>query len=379
MANIISARSTHAGKLERYLGKDEVERISAAMTNWYGTKPILVANIPSVKGVHVGRGGDFVGRIDGGGFMSLAERCAERANRALNKVTRKHAATMGMPGFASLSDLISEATTGGKKADYWFNKVGTTGVVSVTNSLWRVGAQPAAANAPSAAPGGNVPTSATLGALSLWNPATAGDTQHFVRADVLSTVAANTLLMYDRIFEVNKTMNSTATETVTGVPTRYQATTNTDDAADGNFVFFEVQTALPATAHNWNMVYTDHNAATGNALPTLTGNASAIINRLDHPVGQWFAPLASGDVGIQKIESVTCSALVASGAIAVVIGHPIAFLPMPVANMSTIIDGINTAFNLTRIFDNAALAFLEIIKPATTATTYAGQITTVAG
>ena len=378
MANIIRERSTNASKLERYLGKDEVERISSAMVNWYGTKPILVGNVPSARGVRVGRGGDFVGRIDDGDFVSLGERCLDRMNRALSKVGARQATTMNA-GFASLSDLISEATTGGKKADYFFNKVGTTGVVSVTNSLWRVGAQPAAAAAPSNAPAGNVPTSATLGALALWNPSVSGDTQHFVRADVIANVAANTLLMYDRIFEVNKTMNSTATETITGSPNRYQAITNTPDAADGNFVFFEVQTALPATAHNWNAVYTDHDGNTGIALPTLTGNASAIINRLDHPVGQWFAPLASGDAGIKKLESVTCSALVATGAIAVVIGHPIAFLPMPVANMSTIIDGINTAFNLARIFDNAALAFLEITKPATTATTYNGQITTVAG
>jgi hypothetical protein len=185
--------------------------------------------------------------------------------------------------------------------------------------------------------------------------------------------------MYDRIFEVNKTMNSIATETVTGVPTRYQAITNTPDAADGNFLFFEVQAALAATAHNWNATYVDHDGNTGNVLPTLTGNASAIVNRLDHPVGQWFAPLATNDVGISRLSDVTCSAAVLTGSIAVVIGHPIAFLPMPVANMSTIIDGINTAFNLTRIFDNAALAFLEICKPAVTATTYTGNITTVAG
>lgn len=378
MANIVKERSTNASKLERYLGKEEVERISAAMINWYGTKPILVGNVPSARGVRVGRGGDFVGRIDDGDFVSLGERCLDRVNRTFSKVAAKQAATMNV-GFTSLSDLINEATLGGKKADYWFNKVGTTGVVSATNSLWRVGAQPAAASAPSPAPGGNIPTSATQGALALWNPSTASDTQHFVRADVLATVAANTLLMYDRIFEVNKTMNSTAPETISGVPTRYQAVTNTQDSADGNFLFFETQAALPATAHNWNATYTDHDGNPGIAIPTLTGNASAIINRLDHPVGQWFAPLAAGDVGIQRLESVTCSALVATGNIAVVIGHPIAFLPMPVANMATIIDGINTAFNLTRIFDSAALAFLEIIKPATTATTYTGQITTVAG
>jgi len=42
-------------------------------------------------------------------------------------------------------------------------------------------------------------------------------------------------------------------------------------------------------------------------------------------------------------------------------------------------DYINTALNLTRIFDDAALAFLEVNKPATGATTYNGIFSGVAG
>lgn len=378
MANIIGQRSTHAGRLERYLGRDELERISLSMRGWHGTHPILVGGMPARRGVWAGSDGDYVGHIDGGGFASALDAVGDRVARAFRKVSRTSAARLDMAGFSSLSDLIGEATTGGKKADYQFQKVGTTGVIGATNSLWRVGAQPAAGNAPSNAPGGNVPTAATIGSLPLWNPSVSGDTQHFVRADVVAAVSGNTLLMYDRIFEVNKTMSSTAAENVTGTPTRYQATTNTPDSADGNFIFFETQTALGATAHTWTATYLDNdgNAAT---LPTLSGNASNIINRLDHPNnGQWFAPLASGDVGIKALTQVTCSASV-TGAIAVVIGHPIAFLPCPLANFFTIVDGINSAFNLTQIFDNAALGFLEVAKSATTATTYNGNITTVAG
>jgi hypothetical protein len=68
-----------------------------------------------------------------------------------------------------------------------------------------------------------------------------------------------------------------------------------------------------------------------------------------------------------------------SGTVAFVIGHPIAFLPCVVANMITIVDGINTAFNLTRIFDDAALAFLDVNAPATTAPTFNGMIATASG
>lgn len=372
---------TNGTRLERWLGAEAVGRVSAAMRNWYGP-PIPVAGVPGK--VHATRGGDFIGRIDGGGFASFFDYVADvtkqikrrfkRARRIVCRNGRLYA------GFSSLSDLISEATVGGKKRFFTFQKVGATGVVGVTNSLWGLGNMPPAGANASAAPGGDAPTDATTGAFFFVNPS-GGDTLHLVRADTSASVIANTLLLYDRIFQVNKTMNSTATEAVTGVPTRYQSTTGgAVDSAEGNFLFVEVGgTALAATAHNWTVcLYTDQGGG-ASTLPSLTGNASAIVRRLDHPVQQWFAPLATGDTGIQQLDQMQCSALVATGVINFVIGHPIAIFPHQVANQGFIYDGINSAFNLTRIFDDAALAFLEINKPATTATSYNGLVEAVAG
>lgn len=380
----IPQRSTHAGKLERYLGVEQAEQISAAMKDWYGP-PILVGNVPSVGGVYARRGGDFVGKIDGGGFMGLLDRIVETAKhreakrRARVERMWKEHGLLEAHALTSLSDIISECAAG-KGREFMFNKAGTTGVVAVTNSLWRVGTQPAAGAAPSNAPGGDAPTDAMTGAFPFVNP-TGGDEQRFVSAEVNASFAGNTLLLYDRIFQVNKTMNSTSTEAVTGVPTRY--TSNTPGAADyagGNFLFIEIQTALAATAHNWTVcTYVDQDGNTGATLPSVTGISSGIINRLDQPTSQWFCPLASGDTGIGSLTQMQCSAAVALGSIAFVIGHPLAFLPMLVANMMAIVDGINSPFTFSRVFDDAALAFLEITKPATTATTYSGRITTVAG
>ncbi len=61
------------------------------------------------------------------------------------------------------------------------------------------------------------------------------------------------------------------------------------------------------------------------------------------------------------------------------IGHPIAFCPCPIANVVCVTDGINTALNLARIFDDAALNLLEVMKPATGATTYNLGVFAVAG
>ena len=354
------------------------------MRDWYGP-PILVASVPGKGGVWAHRGGDFRGRIEGGYLGNIWEQTAERAKRVMRALAKAPSAVgpdgrlYAHAGFASLSDLIAEASAG-KSREYIFQKVGTTGVVAASNSLWRVGNQPAAGAAAAAAPGGTVPTDATTGAFPFTNP-TGGDTQHFVGAEVLASVAGNTLLMYDRLFAVAKTMNSTATEAVTGTLTRFASTTPGDwNYAGGNFLFVECGTALPATAHNWTTcLYTDQDGNASATLPSLTGNSSNIINRLDHPTSQWFAPLASGDTGISALTQMQCSAAVATGAIDFVIGHPHAFIPCPLANYLSIVDGINSAFNLHRIADDACLAFLELTKPATGATTYSGQVKTVAG
>lgn len=382
MANLIASRSAHSDKLERFLGKDEIDRISLAMSGdgrdaprWYGP-PIGVGNVPGK--VYATADGDFIGKIDCGDFTSLLERQWARTERVLKRWERKQKLKLHT-GFASLSDLISEATAGAKRRDFTFQKVGTTGVVNATNTLWYVGNRPSAGAAAAAAPGGTVPTDATAGAFPFTNPS-GGDTQHFVSGFPLASVAANTLLLYDRLFSVTKTMNSTATEAVTGVPTRYQSTTATDaDYIGGNFLMVECRTVLPATAHNWTVcTYTDQ-ANAASTLPSLTGNSSNIVNRLDQPAGQWFAPLEAGDSGIKALTQMQCSAAVATGAIDFTIGHPIAWMPCPVANMVCVADGINSAFNLARIFDDAALALLEVTKPATTATTYSGSFLSVAG
>lgn len=375
MFTITKQRSTHGARLERWLGAETVANLSRSMANWYGP-PIALGGTPGAVWAH--GGGDFRGRIGSGQFMSSVDWAVMRLNRITRNFSRRQQQQLNA-GFASLSDLIAESA-GGKKRNWAFNKAGSAGVIGVTNSLWGLGAQPAAGANAAAAPGGEAPTDATTGAHPFDN--VSPDTRHIVAAWATATVAGNTLLAYDRIFQVNKTMNSTATEAVTGVPSRYQSTTaGAADSAEGNFLFVEVGgTALAATAHNWTTcLYTDQSGNAAATLPSLTGNASAIVRRLDHPAGQWFAPLAAGDTGIKELDQMQCSADVATGVINFVIGHPLILIPCPIANLVCMVDGINTSFNLERVFDDAAIAYLEITKPATTATTYNIGLTTVAG
>lgn len=362
---------THASHLERWLGAEQTEDISRRFADWYGP-PVAVRGVPGA--VYVGPGGDFVGPIAAGRASNLLDFAAGRARSAVRRWAHRSQYTAGM-GFSSLGDLIAEATAG-KKRRFLYNKIGTNGILSSTSSLWRVGPTPPAGSAAAAAPGGTVPDKSTTGAFIFDNP-TAPDTQHLTKWEGSATILNNSLLLYDRLFAVAKTMSSTTTEAVTGVPTRYQASSGAGDAA-GNFLFIECGTTLGAGAHNWTVcTYLDHdgNAAT---LPSVTGNSANLINRLDQPTGTWFCPLATGDHGIKALTQMQCSASI-TGAIDFVIGHPLAVLPNVAANAWFVLPMINDAFSLERVFDDAALAFLELTKPVATATTYVGQFETVSG
>lgn len=366
--------ATHADQLESWLGLAEVERISRGMRDWYGP-PIAVHGVPGNVWAH--KGGDFRGPIQAGRSSTLLDYAVDRAKAVTRQWTRDQLRTLHMAGFSSLSDLILAATTGGRQ-ELSFAKTFNAQNQFYTGSGWRATGMPGAGGVSSAAPGGRALTSATTGAFPYNNP-TAGATLHFINS-VYAHSTSGTMLLYDRLFDVIKTMNSTATEAVTGVPTRYQSTTVTAmDYAGGNFLFAEVgSTALPATAHNWTVCkYTNQAGTAGQTLPSFVGKASAIIDQIDHDVFTWYAPLAAGDTGVQALTQMQCSALVATGLINFVIGHPIAWLPAPTALLINVFDGIRGAFNLVRIFDNACLSFLNFTAASASAPGFTGTLTTV--
>lgn len=363
-------RPADAAKVERWLGPAKIAHLQACMKGWYG-RPICLLDVPG--SLWITADGDFVGYVNGGAFASVYDLVEDRFRRLWRAAGRPQYG-FAPAGFASISDALSRASQGYSQRRV-FNKVGPTGVVAVTSSLWRVGPQPAAGSAPSNAPGGTAFTSSSTGALTFAN-AGGTDTLHLVGADVSASVINNTLLLYDLLFGVNKTMNSTSTESVTGVPSRYQSTTATaQDYIGDNFGFIQVGgTALAATAHNWTVcTYTDQ-ANASSTLPSVTGNSSAIVDRLDQPTNQWFVPLESGDVGMKAWTQMQCSAAVATGVIWFMLGHPLGFMSFPVINSMLPFDWLTNRDQAPRVFDNACLAFLEPLKPATTATTYTGRI-----
>lgn len=385
-------RHTHSDRLERWLGKAQVEEISTRFKDFYW--PVPVHGVPG--NVHVMPGGDFTGEIKAGQYLSKhdgaavvlkkirmhAEQKARRDNALglLASIIRaEDSRIMSVGAFASINAVIA-AFTGGKGQTIKFSKTGVaSNAIGNSNDLWTRAGFPAAGAAASAAPGGTVPTSATTGALPFNNIGVA-NSGHYLNWALNASVINNSLLLYDRIFSVAKTMNSTATEAVTGAPTRYQnSTPGANDYIGGNFCFpANPTTVLAATAHNWTVCqYTDQGGGTGNSFASVAGVSACVVGGVDLAVGSWFLPLAAGDVGVKALTQMQCSAAVATGTIDFVIGHPIAVNACPIANIACLDDGLYTSLNLSSILDSACLSFLELTKPATTATNYSGIIRAV--
>jgi hypothetical protein len=361
-------RSIPSGQLERWYGAEYLNMVSRAMCNpaakWYGP-PIPVTNAPGR--VFASGDGDFVGKIHGGRFACLADLMAERSERVWKRWYR-HQFGQFNTGFAGVADLFTQARAHGLTLQTFKSRISPGS--GAAQDMWREATTPVAGAASGNAPGGTAFSKTSTGAIFFPNPVS-GDTLHIVSTQLKTTTSnqggQDALLLYDRLHGTNKTMNSTGTEAVTGVPTRYQSTVQGGaDSAEGNFLFiFNPTTVLAATAHNWTTcLYTDQSGNASATLPSVTGISACAVHRMDHPVNQWFCPLAAGDNGIQQLDQMQCSAAVATGTIEFIIGHPLAWLTNTQGSINpaaahTILDQILGQFSLGRIFDDACLALLD--------------------
>jgi len=212
--------------------------MSRSGKGWHGS-PIPIMGVPGR--VYIGGDGDFVGPIRGGFYGSLFDYVENR----LRAACRRHSGKIFLnTGIASLSDLISEATVGGKGQEIYYQKTSTVAIPAATycQDLWNMAAVPSAGSNGAALAGGSIYDASSVGRLPVADPGGA-DTNHLTTWSALGTVIGS-LLLCDRMFAFSGSHNS-ANAACTGVPTRYQNAT-----AKGCFISLRVTTNLSATAHN---------------------------------------------------------------------------------------------------------------------------------
>ncbi len=280
--------------------------------------------------------------------------------------------------FTSLDDLISEVT-GGKTTRFDFNKI--TGGAAYTAGRW-YDMSPLA---------GTPVANAWAGTALAWRSCdeTTGngtqifgiphggnvtpDTKHGLNVSAISAVATavpGQLMLVDmQGYYPGINMNVATLQTLTGTPTlRY---TNGVGVRAG----LVIVTSSGATAHNLSMSYTNQAGTSGRTLPvTVSCTASAITPHITHSgtaannYGP-FLPLASGDTGIQSVQSVQLSAASLAGTAALVLYKPLLSIPLVAASILTERDLLNQIPSLPQIKDGACLTWLYFAGAATAANT----------
>jgi len=336
---ILRAQTAHTERAARVFGEEAIQIIHACSQQFYA--PIPVIGGPTN---YIAYRGDLFPTLSGGGFSSL-------------------------------SDLVTKASGGRQQIVTFLNKGTNTGSAGQYMSTWYVNGLPPTGTTPPAIPSGAVVSSGTTGVIGPQRDPASGETLHLISVQTWGVGSSNpnVLLLYDRLWHGMVALNTTSAQSITGVPSRYTGT-----AAVGNFAFIEVQTALANTAHNWTLAFVDDTGASQTAYVT-SGIAAAAANQIDHT--PWFIDLNNNTsntvLGIRNATSITLSATLSSGAAALVIGHPLAFIPVPSQYIPTYVDGVISAFNLLQIQNGAALALLELKGSA--GQNYSGSITLVAG
>lgn len=155
----------------------------------------------------------------------------------------------------------------------------------------------------------------------------------------------------------------------------------------GTRMFLTARATTGSTAHNLTYSYTNSVGTTGRTQPVTVGaTVSAIVPHIIHSGTSTnnyapFLPMASGDLGISKVDTFQLSA--ASGTAstaALVIVRPLAQITLSVNGLMTEKDLLNQIPSLPRVYDTACLGFILGSGAAVAAnTTFAGSIETVWG
>lgn len=175
-------------------------------------------------------------------------------------------------------------------------------------------------------------------------------------------------------------MNLATAQTLTGTPTlRYTG-------GDGVRAYLVVTATTGATAHNVSLSYTNQAGTPGRALPvTVACTASAITPHITHSGTAGnnygpFLPLASGDYGMQSVQTITISAASGAGTAALVLAKPLVTIPITTVGVGAERDLVNQLPSMPRIPDGACLTWLYFAGAATAASTnFYGHVETVWG
>jgi hypothetical protein len=222
-----------------------------------------------------------------------------------------------------LVSAIAASAPNGNRLPYIKTALAGTFAAGDWVSLWSAPGQPGTGATPTAfGSGGNVQTSAIVGAIPFTNPASGNS--YLARLFATSSVPG-TLVFYDRLWACSALLATVNTvQTIVGAP----ALTRPDANGINAEIWIEATTAIGTTASNVSCSYTNQGGTAGH---TTTSQAMVVSK----PIG-WAMqlPLVAGDTGVQTIQSCTFSAAMTTGAVNLCIQRRVAEFAIPAAYLS---------------------------------------------
>lgn len=226
----------------------------------------------------------------------------------------------------SMDDIL-QAITNGQEQNFEVIKSGTTTTV---NGAWFTLARSSGPNPPvityTAVPGGAALDNSTSGSwgIGIMNPIPTGKKCYLTQFAV-QTGANNTggFLLVDLLVAAGSISTNTTTPTTVNSAALTRFTTGA-----GVMMTFDITTALGATASNITVSYTNQAGTAGQTTPAQAMTTSGTVQRLQPiSVTSPIMQLAAQDYGVRAVASVTMSAAMLAGVIALNLFVPLLFMP----------------------------------------------------
>lgn len=268
-------------------------------------------------------------------------------------------------GFGSFDDLINEVTVNGKLNRYDFSKTSV-----VTHAVGRWYDMSLENGLPVANPYTAETTNLKFRALydtdgmGMWHGGNVSpDTKHLLNIGAFGNTATS-------VPSVLQLVDVLGYYPITTVTTTTAQTLNNDVTlpryADGKGVraYLVARGTMGAGAPNITINYTNQDGVSGRTNPvTVTAVTAAFTGHIVHsdPTANHygcFIPLAAGDSGIRSIESITLSATMTSGSLALVLCKPLTSLPITILGVQSERNLLNQLPSMPQIYDGANLNFL---------------------
>lgn len=220
-------------------------------------------------------------------------------------------------------------------------------------SSWTVAGAPGQGVAPSSGVAGNVPTSATAGAIPFINP-TAQNT-HIGRLEGAYVIAGNAnptqVAVYDRLWhDSGIDVTLTTAQTIQSAPPVAVPLTRPDALGAQVEAWWEVYATMGAGTPTVTLTYTDQDGNTGNS-----GSSGALGTTM--PLGRTGRfSLASGDTGVRSIQTWQANATFTSGTIGLVQRRRLLCHELQPSGLPTTLDAIECG--VPRVYDDACLEVL---------------------